>query len=193
MFRHLTRLIAVFSAVAFAACANQSPTRPDGMSDTGGPDRAAAAEAGESSPLSQAVLGTYELSFVDSSLQTITQLPVCDGELVLKAHVEDSAGAPVQSGTVVFEYCSYKGLPPGDITRADEAPLEACASGEATWRRLRAHIELNASGDAYLTFGVVRIPRTVGFRFRYIGQGSGIANSVSEPENFTWVAGTCPS
>jgi hypothetical protein len=89
---------------------------------------------------------------------------------------------------VIFQYCSYKGLPPNDIARADEAPTAACEDGSATWANLPRGVPVNASGDAYLDFGVVMIPRTVGFRFRYLGQGSGIANGVSAPEDFTW----CP-
>jgi hypothetical protein len=89
---------------------------------------------------------------------------------------------------VIFQYCSLKGLPPNDIERADEAPSAACANGSATWANLPASVPVNASGDAYLDFGVVLIPRTVGFRFRYFGQGSGIANDPSAPEDFKWVS-----
>ena len=78
-------------------------------------------------------------------------------------------------------------------TRADEAPLEACQTGEASWDRLsRGNVALNESGDAYQFFGVVRIPRTVGFRFHYVAKGSEFEPGMSVPENFTWVAGTCP-
>jgi len=44
-------------------------------------------------------------------------------ELILAAHVTDAAGNAATSGTIAFDYCSYKGLPPNDITRADQAPL----------------------------------------------------------------------
>jgi hypothetical protein len=137
--------------------------------------------------LAKAVPGSYVLSFVDTSRQPISQLPVHDGELVLKGHVENlSTGAPPRSGTIAFEYCSYKGLPPNDITRADEAPKEACDSGAASWKQL-AGVPVDGSGDGYLDFGVVQIPRTVGFRFRYTGQGSEIDKGVSLPANFTWI------
>jgi hypothetical protein len=147
--------------------------------------------SGDVTQVAQPVPGSYVLSFVDNSRQPISQLPVNDGELILKAHVLDSANVPATTGSATFEYCSYKGLPPNDITRADEAPLEACATGDATWKRLgTAPIigEGSMAGDAYLDFGVVQIPRTVGFRFRYTGQGSGVANGTSAPENFTWVS-----
>jgi hypothetical protein len=58
---------------------------------------------------------------------------------------------------VIFEYCSYKGRPPNDTTRADEAPAEACASGEAIWKQLGTE-SVNESGDAYLLFGAVHTP-----------------------------------
>ena len=131
----------------------------------------------------------YVLSFQNSSAQPLTTLPVCTTseceELLLKAHVEGSNQQPAQRGIVIFQYCSLKGLPPNDITRPDEAPKEACETGSGTWANL-ASIKVNGSGEALLDFGVVLIPRTVGFRFRYIGQGSGIPNGVSDALNFTW-------
>jgi hypothetical protein len=39
-----------------------------------------------------------------------------------------------------------------------------------------------------MNFGIVLIPRTVGFRFTFSGKRSGIASGVSEPRDFTWVA-----
>jgi hypothetical protein len=134
--------------------------------------------------------GTYTLSFVDTTLQPVTTFPVCDGELLLKAHVEVQVShAPAQGGAVVFEYCSYGGVPK-DITRADEAPMEACQAGEARWRRLGME-SVNESGDAYWFFGAVRIPRTVGFRFEYLERNSGIVYGIGGPANFTWGPGTC--
>ena len=41
-----------------------------------------------------------------------------------------------------------------------------------------------------MNFGVVRLPRDVGFRFRYASQGSGIASGTSQSKNFTWTAGS---
>ena len=38
-----------------------------------------------------------------------------------------------------------------------------------------------------MNFGMVTIPREIGFRFRYSPQGSGIANGTSEATNFTWL------
>jgi hypothetical protein len=143
--------------------------------------------------LAQQVPGKYELFFFKSGpsgLESVSSLPVCTSsaceELILNAHItEESSGLPAQKGLVVFEYCSYKGLPPNDITRADEAPLEACdIDGTAKWANL-ATLKVNQSGDAFLNFGVVLIPRTVGFRFQFKGQGS-IANGESDPKNFVW-------
>jgi len=133
--------------------------------------------------------GSYELSFQKTDGTPVSTLPVCTPsvceELVLKAHVGDSNQQPAQRGVVIFQYCSLKGLPPNDITRPDEAPKADCENGSATWADLGA-FKVNGSGDAFLDFGIVLIPRTVGFRFRYIGQGSGIANGVSDALDFTW-------
>ena len=77
-------------------------------------------------PLSRPAPGSYELSFVSGG-QAVSTLPVCTESvcpiLGLKAAVEDAAGAPAQSGTVTFQYCSLKGLPPNDIERADDTGL----------------------------------------------------------------------
>lgn len=45
-------------------------------------------------------------------------------------------------------------------------------------------LKVNESGDAFVDFGAVLHPRTIGFRVRYLGQGSGIANGVSAPKDF---------
>jgi hypothetical protein len=173
-------IVTLAGAVTLVACSNELPVRPSHSPRLGGAGALAA----------RAVPGSYELSFlarVDGVLQPVSTLPVGSQELILTAHVEDAAGTAAQRGRVVFEYCSLKGLPPSDITRPDEAPLEACDAGEATWAHLLS-IEVNELGEASMNFGVVQIPRTVGFRFRYLGQGSGIASGVSTARNFTWVA-----
>jgi hypothetical protein len=147
----------------------------------------------------QAVPGSYELSFHvlrNGILEPVSSLAVSSEELILMAQVEDSARVPAQAGAATFEYCSFKGLPPNDITRPDEAPKEACDAGLARWARLTT-VKLDAgtcpgfgAGSACMNFGIVQIPRTVGFRFRYTGQGSGIASGVSAEINFTWTPAT---
>ena len=169
---------AVIAAIAAAACSAEPPAAPSATADV---DRLMSAQV-------SAAAGSYQLSFLTNGLVPVSTLPVGGGQLILKAHVAAAAtGLPATDGTATFEYCSLKKRPPNDITRADEAPLEACASGDASWARLGS-VGVNASGDAYLNFGIVRIPRTVGFRFRYAGQRGGIASGVSAPANFTWVA-----
>lgn len=168
-------IVALVTTFAILACSEQSPVAPGGAPDA----------AREANLLAQAVPGCYGLSFLDNSLQPVTTL-VVGQELVLKAHVDNCSGGPAQRGAVTFQYCSLKGLPPNDITRADEAPSAACASGEGNWARL-VTVQVNASGDALMNFGFVSIPRTIGFRFKYLAQGSGIASGVSDPPaDFTW-------
>ena len=142
--------------------------------------------------------GIYELSFIASQggvLVPVVSLPVLSQELILMAHVEDTNGNPAQAGTVTFEYCSYKGGPPNDINRADEAPKEACDAGIATWDRLaRRNIAGSCPsslgpGNACLNFGIVRIPRDVGFRFKFAGpRRGGVDSGMSDELNFTWTA-----
>ena len=140
-------------------------------------------------------IGSYELYFHawrNGVLEPVSSLPVLSYELILRAYVADASGVPALSGTAVFEYCSYKGRPPNDIERADEAPKEACDAGLASWRRLSSR-EVDAStcpgfgtGNACMNFGIVRIPRDVGFRFRFSGRRRDIDPGVSEAANFTW-------
>lgn len=172
------RLASSFIALAgavFIACSDQSPVTPEGISEgAGGPSR-----------LAQAVPGLYTLTFVSGG-QVVTTLPV-GSEVALKAEVTDTSGAPARSGTVAFEYCSFKGLPPNDIDRVDEAPKEECEGGDGKWAHLLT-VRVDASGIPLVGFGFVQTPRTIGFRFRYSGgQASGIGNGAAS-ENFTW----CP-
>lgn len=147
-----------------------------------------------SAPAAQPVPGTYELFFykiVSGELVAAESLPVCTESacqvLILNAQIRDSNGLPASGGIVTFQYCSYKGLPPNDITRADEAPTSACEDGSGIWKSL-ATIPVNESGDAFYNFGAVLIPRTVGFRFKYSAQGSGIERATILGQDFVWTA-----
>ena len=186
----LPRLIAaLLGAVSVVACSGESPLAPSESSVVA---REQAARG------SDTVSGVYQLSFTAwraGILEEVSSLVVGRDELILKALVSNSSGTPAQKGTVTFQYCSYKGRPPNDITRADEAPKEACEQGLADWARLGS-ISVSAgrcptlgTGYACFDFGVVRIPRDVGFRFRYSPKGSGIASGTSQAKNFTWVEG----
>jgi hypothetical protein len=130
--------------------------------------------------------GSYELSFFDSRLQPVSCLVVNGPDLVLRAHVADQSGAPATTGRITFQYCSLQGLPPNDINRPDEAPSSACdLDHTGKWADLRSD-PVDPSGDALFDFGLVKIPRTVGFRFRYSSQGGSIASGTSASEDFTW-------
>jgi hypothetical protein len=183
-------VVALLGAVSAGACATESPVGPSPSSVMAGEQHAKG---------SQAAPGVYDLSFnvfQNGTYQEVSSLPVRSQELILKAYVADSTGGPARKGSVTFEYCSYSGGPANDIDRPDEAPLEACAEGTATWARLASmsvtagRCPLLGNGYACVNFGVVQIPRDVGFRIRYEPQGSGIAAGMTLPENFTWVAGS---
>lgn len=188
--RNLANLIVGVLCFALVACSGQSPVTPTASAALGGSLSARGAPG---------VPGVYELSFNvfrNRTYQEVSSLPVSSQELILKAYVSDSSGRAAKAGSVTFEYCSYKGRPPNDIERADEAPMEACAEGSADWARLASLSVTTGScptlgtGYACVNFGIVRIPREVGFRIRYEPQGSGIAAGMTEPKNFTWVAGS---
>jgi hypothetical protein len=177
-------------AVALAACSGQSPVAPSALISTG--DRA------DAKPPS-GVPGVYALTFhaqFAGVYQEVSSLPVFTPgvgtpALILKALVTDASGNPATAGTVTFEYCSY-GKPTDDITNPDEAPKEACDQGAAKWAQLRRAMRVplcpaSLGGSACTSFDVVRIPRTVGFRFRYAQQASSITAGTSPARNFIWV------
>jgi hypothetical protein len=175
MFNANRTLAAVLTmAVTLTAC-TESPLVPG--------DRAL--DAAQSAARQTVVPGVYELSFLDHSLQPVTTLTVGGPELILKAHVTDAFGNPAQGGAVEFQYCSLKGGPPNDISRADETSSADCATKIASWTRLLT-LSLDSNGNALMNFGFVRIPRTIGFRIKYSSQGSGIASGTSLPQDFTW-------
>jgi hypothetical protein len=179
--RHATvRAATLLGASAIVACSAQTPLSPD-AADNGIPHASLRASS---------VAGAYDLSFYISTggnLQPVSTLPVLSSELILGAHVADQVGTPAQRGSVTFQYCSLKGLPPGDINRADEAPSAKCADGSATWANLGSG-SVDQSGNAVWRFGGVQIPRTVGFRCRYNAQGGPIASGYCQPKDFTWTA-----
>ena len=184
------RLMAVvLSATSLIACSNQSPVSPGGVAASGSLD---------AKPSSGGVPGVYDLTFwarVGGAYQEVSSLPVLSAELILKAEVADLSGNPATTGTVSFEYCSYGGRP-NDITNADEAPKEACEQGQGKWARLGSwtvgvgggNCLAIGAGSACFNFGVVRIPRTIGFRFRYAQQKGSIAGGTSPARNFVWTS-----
>jgi hypothetical protein len=171
--------------ITLAACSNESPASPGGVAASGSLD----------AKPSGGVSGVYSLtfwSFVNGAYQEVSSLPVLGSTLFLKAQVTDLSGNPATTGTVTFEYCSYGGRT-NDPTNADEAPKEACEQGQAKWARLASRTVGTVScppaigGSACHGMDFVRIPRTIGFRFRYGGKGS-IASGTSPARNFVWVA-----
>jgi len=177
--RHATvRAATLLGASTFIGCSAPTAVSPDTTNYT----RAGA------SLRAQSIAGVYDLAFYiisGGSFQPVSTLPVLSSALILGAHVADQFGTPAQRGTVTFQYCSLKGLPPGDINRADEAPSANCADGSATWANLGS-APVDTAGNAAFNFGFVQIPRTVGFRCRYNAQGGSIASGNCQPRDFTW-------
>lgn len=113
--------------------------------------------------------GIYELSFSFNQ------------ELVLDAHITDTDTEPnpALNGVVVFDYCSFKGLPRNDITQPDEAPSSACADGSGRWIRIPGRFPVS-NGHALMNFGIVQVVNVIGFRYTY-SRGTEIANGSSGP------------
>ena len=192
--RNFTVFLAALG-LASVGCSTQSPLAPGTAGDEVPRLSVMPASSGRTSADTSVALhaastvpGSYELFFLSGG-QIVPTLPVCGPsscqELTLRAHVESSFG-PAELGAVTFQYCSLKGGPRNDISRPDEAPSSACeVDGTGRWANLLS-MKVNESGDASMNFGFVRLPRTVGFRFRYSPQGGDIAAGVSPAEDFTW-------
>ncbi len=126
------------------------------------------------------VQGIYDLSFFADTQQGLVplannSLPV-HTELALRAHVQDTSGHPAQRGLVIFQDCELK-IP---------VPSAACDSGSGAWTHLIT-MSVDTSGNTpFFGYGAISTPTTIGFRFRYIGQGSGIANGASASSDVTW-------
>ena len=93
---------------------------------------AAVAEASITAQAAGAAPGIYvisclmDLSSVIQPCLAGNEIPV-GNELILKAHVEDSAGHPARRGSVIFQDCLVMGGP---------APSAACVSGHGTWSHI---------------------------------------------------------
>src|SRR5262249_7701355 len=135
-------------------------------------------------PTAQAMEDFYDLMFLDPRTRLEVPNEPFGEAVILHAHIDDASGFPADRGLVVFQYCSRPG-PSNDITRVDEAPTEECDSGDANWARL-ASVPVDASANAELEFCCPLITPTIGFRFRYLGQGSDILRFTIKGENFNW-------
>jgi hypothetical protein len=96
-----------------------------------------------------------------------------DGFFCIRVSVKLGAVAATK-GTVVFQVCDISG--PGSGGR----PAADCASGDGQWLTF-ARVRVDGSGEAEVRsrYQVIN-PSADGYRWRYIGQGSGVKNH-SEP------------
>jgi hypothetical protein len=172
--KHLNLIAALFASIVLAGCSSQSPTAPASGPGVGGE---------LSARPSPAAPGVYQLSFLYRG-QPVQSLPVGQ-EAILKALVLNATtGLPATDGTVTFQYCSRAGRK-NDITDADEAPKVECDEGTAKWTTV-VSVALNKKGEAFGGFGIVRIPRTIGFRFLFRPEKSGIDGGTSPHLDLTW-------
>lgn len=160
-------IVGAIAPWAFIACADQSPVSPDATSDN----------ASYAIVLAQPTVGAlYQLTVYATTVGT---------GAVLDAYVLDASSSPATSGSVAFYYCSLQGNP---------APSEACLTDSGHWVRYGSagiiHTDPPGPKEGHALLGYTESPpsgTTIGFRFRYIGQGSGIANAWSDNvADYTW-------
>jgi hypothetical protein len=158
--RHASFISAVLAAFSFIACSDQSPAAPeatpDGVEHLGRP--------------------------AEGTLFLFTVYATTGGRgAVLDAYVLDASGNPATAGTAVFQYCSLQGAP---------APSAACDAGSGHWVRWGSAGFITSGaleGHALMAYDLAPPSgTTIGFRFRYLGKGSGIANDLSNSADYTW-------
>jgi hypothetical protein len=165
-------VIAVISLIGIAACSRESPVAPDGLP---------AIVSGHNQPSAQTgAPGMYEILFLKETfpgLQPVLNYTLNVHEvLVLKSRITDSNGVPAEEGTVTYEYCERQNV---------KVPSAECESGRAHWTRLMS-MSVDQIGSL-ANFGSCSTPRTIGFRVRFNGQGSGIASGVSAARDVSWI------
>jgi hypothetical protein len=189
--RNIMALVFVLLGTLASITCSRSPVAPSNRSETIDPLGASGDDhtAGSASPLAQGLPGTYTLSFVDNNLQVVSTLPV-GHELVLRADVASSAG-PALRGSVQFQVCGTGGH---SLQRLDPVPFSECDSGgSANWIPITTFSVAAGTcpgtgpGSACVNWGSVTHPRTIGFRFKYVSQGSGVQSGQSLPADFSWV------
>jgi hypothetical protein len=180
-------VVAVLATAALVACSDQPPAAPSAP----GAVPSSATPEGSGGLIAQAVEGSYTLNLANTTGQIVSTLPTTGpgAELLLWAQVRDSSGGLAPGGAVIFEVCRRGG---GTSTWR---PSAECDSGVASWRHVSTRKVVEGClpfapepGNACITFGFMPNPITIGFRYRYIGQGTGIANGVSPSKDMTWVA-----
>ena len=153
--------VAVLSA-AFGACSDQSPVAP-------GP---APGPALQVSPLAQPSEGEGDISFVTGSRS---------GQVILVAQVTDTEGNLAQGGVVIFEFCVLKGAVELGFPTTPLPSAECQPGGSGRW--VRAATVPVVAGEASFSFCCVS--STIGFRFVYLGKGSGIRSFTILGEDYT--------
>jgi hypothetical protein len=130
---------------------------------------------------SSAPTGFYTMTFLHYG-QEVTTLPAGPysvSHILVKVHVEDINHQPVQSGSVLYEVCTYKGT-------GKSAPSAACADGTARWAR-EVNVEVNPKGDTYAGRDAVRVPCVMGWRATYSGSQTTAPGKMG-PVDFIWTA-----
>ena len=154
------------AVLGLSAC-NQSSVAP---TSTASP---AAVDARPSS----APAGSYTMTFLHNG-QPTTTLPAGPGSnMLVKVHVEDSTHTAAQSGSVLYEICTYK-------STGKAAPSAACADGTARWKR-NVNVTVNPNGDTFAGVDRVNVACVMGWRATYSGSAT-IAPRTLTPADFVW-------
>ena len=166
-------------AAVFAAGCAQSSTAPTTNASTASGTTAA-------KPGPSLTVGFYQITFLNSTRQAVTTLPIGAGsQLLVKVHVEDSLHRPAGDGSALFEVCRWRGVSPTTGTRGGAAPSARCADGSARWER-HTDITINPlNGDAYAGIDFVNVACVMGWRVTYKGSRT-IASAVMGPADMTW-------
>ena len=179
--------VVVLATAALISCSSQPPAAPST------PVVAASSAMPEDvgPPHAQAVEGTYTLNLATTTGQIVSSLPVAGtgfpSELLLWAQVSGPGGL-AQKGSVIFQACR-RGGSGFEVWR----PKAECDSGAARWANVDT-VDVTEgcrpfapdSGNVCRIWGGAPVPLTIGFRYKFTGQGGDIATGWSESKDMTW-------
>ena len=127
--------------------------------------------------------GTYVISCLMEPRTGPSPAPCLTGNeipvgtpLILLGHVTDSSGNLAASGKEIFQDCLLNGGP---------APSIHCDSGTGVWSNIQT-VHFRSPEDIRIGYGSPSTRQTIGFRFRYFGEASRIANGISNSMDVTW-------
>jgi hypothetical protein len=179
-------------------CLTGSGRRPYGSDPPRhrGGHRSSPAAKAATVPLFECLTRQRRIHYASTQHRCSRRLSSCDPHLDNVQPLTDrpqrvaSSAGPAQRGSVQFQVCGTGGH---SLQRLNPVPFSECApGGSANWIPITTFSVAAGTcpgigaGSACVDWGAVLHPRTIGFRFKYVSQGSGVESGQSLPADFSW-------